>query len=231
MEMALDYGKKSEILAIKLYGDKSSELSEVYSDFSKIYLNMEDYDTAYNYIKKALNITNDLYGENSEDSAIIYKDLADMYKKQKQYDSAKDYLEKAVEIFENKNNQYWLAYVYSDLGSISSDIKEYENALNYYNKSLEVYDKWGEIDFDLAKIHYWRAESLYNLKKYELSKQELLLSHQICKSLPIQSELTAALITYIKDDLKVIYDYNFEGDKSDGFEAWYKELISTQAVQ
>ncbi|MDW2798277.1 tetratricopeptide repeat protein [Clostridium boliviensis] len=97
LETALDYGKKAEIIAIKLYGNKSSELSEVYSDFSNIYLNMEDYETSDNYLKKALNITNDLYGENSEDSAIIYKDLADLYKKQKQFDSAESYLEKAAE--------------------------------------------------------------------------------------------------------------------------------------
>lgn len=95
LETALDYGKKAEIIAIKLYGNKSSELSEVYSDFSNIYLNMEDYETSDNYLKKALNITNDLYGENSEDSAIIYKDLADLHRKQKQYDSAESYLERA----------------------------------------------------------------------------------------------------------------------------------------
>ncbi len=154
METALDYGRKAEKLAIKLYGTKSNELSEVYSDFGNVYCGMGEFDTAEEYIQKALKITNDLYGEDSEDSAVIYKELADMYEKQEQYDKAEDYLKKAAEIFKNKNNEYWLAYVYGELGKIYSDKEEYENALDYYNKSLEVYDRWGKVDFDLAKYHY-----------------------------------------------------------------------------
>ncbi len=59
----------------------------------------------------------------------------------------------------------------------------------------------------------------------------MLLAHQICESIPVQSELSQALITYIKEDLKIFYDYNYEGDKSTGFEAWYEELISSQPEQ
>lgn len=56
----------------------------------------------------------------------------------------------------------------------------------------------------------------------------MIITYQICESLPIKSEFTKAIMKNVKDNLKVYYDYNFKGNKSMGFEAWYKEVITSK---
>lgn len=231
LELALEYGKKAEKTALDLYGDKSSEMGEVYSNIGKVYCNMGEFDQANKYLQKAIIIMDQLYGQDNENSAVIYEKMAEIYRKQGEYYEAEGYLNKAEEILKKYKNYYWLAVVYSDFGNIYWENEKYENALDYYNKCLEVYEIWGKVDFDLAKYHYWKAGALYNIKSYESSKQEMLLAHKICEDLPVKSELTRTLNLSIKDGLKIYYDYNYDGDKSTGFEIWYEDLISSKMVQ
>lgn len=231
LEVALEYGRKAEKLAIDLYGNQSAEIGEVYGDLGNVYIGMAEYDIAEDYMQKSLNIMKQLYGENNDEIGVIYKDLADMYESQEQYLESIEYLEKAEEIFKINNNVYWLTVVYGKLGNINYDKKDYSTALAFYNKSLDLCNRGGKIDYDLAKYHYGKAGALYNLKDYEEGKKELVIAHSICEKLPIKSEFTELLINRVKEDLEIYYEHNYKGDKSMGFEAWYKELISTQAVQ
>lgn len=230
-ELALDYGRKAEKSALNYYGAQSSELSEVYSNAGKIYNANNDYKNAEMYFNKALNIISDLYGDNHEKSAVVYDDLADMYQKQGKYEKAEEYLMKAEEIFKYNSNDYWLGVVYGDLGDLYCDKKDYESALTYYNQCLSIYKKLDNVDFDKAECQYNMAIAHFGLKDYEECKKDFLLAHQICESMSNKSELTEKLISKIKENLEIYYNYYYEGDRTTGFETWYKEFISTQAVQ
>lgn len=221
LKSAIEYGMKAEKAVSSLYGKKSPKAAEIYGGLGKAYLYLEVEDKAKDYMSRAIEI----YGADSEESAIIYNNLADLYEGQEIYDEAEKILFKALKIFEGQNNIEWMANTHKNLGDFYHRRKNYIEALNQYEQGLELYEKSGQKDFTIANCYNDRGSEYYYLKEYDNFINDMKTAYRICYNLP-KSELVDKLSGRVKENLKVYYDYNYEGDKSKGFDAWFTELIS-----
>jgi len=225
-DLALNYAEKAENLALSLYGEKSQQVAGCYSEQGRIYFDMGNSDKAYDYLIMAIKT----YKENSEESASVYMDLAKVYQQQELYDEEKECLEKAASIFESSNSLNGMVEVYNCLGNFYCENNDFETSILFFDKCLEILKKTGAENYTLAECHYNKGYTYYVAEDYEASKKEMMDAYQICKGLPMQSELTEAMESKIKGNMKIYYDYIYEGDKVTGFESWFEQLVSSEPL-
>lgn len=227
MEEASQYIEPAERLAIKLYGNASTDLGYIYGCTGDLYQRQGNSEKAVEYIEKALNIMKEAIGEHSAEYAEMCFKMAMCYEEQGEYDMQIDYIHKSVEILEKQNDPFKLREVYGELGGAYTRRKqEHETARAYLDKSIELSNKNGYIDVYLAKYHYWKASACYYLVDYDNFLSEIAKGYRICTGLPIESELVRTLKELIMDNLEIYYEYNYEGDKTSGFEAWADSVIN-----
>lgn len=223
LEIAIEYGKKAEKKGGPLYGNNSPEMAEIYGALGDAYFYLEKNDKAETYLKLAIKI----YGEESEDSAIIYGSLADLYENQGAYTEAEEILDKTLDIFIEQNNIEWIAIAHRNLGDFYHNRKDHDKALNHYELSLELYSKTGQKDFTLASCYYNRGTEYYYVKEFDKFISDMVTGYQMGTNLP-ESELVNLLFKKVQYNMKMYYDYNYEGNKSGGFDAWLLECLSNQ---
>lgn len=138
IDSALNYSKKSIVLAERLEYDKLTAL--VYNTLATVYEAKSELDSALYFHKKSLTIkinTNDSIG-----IANTYNNLGIIYDEKGKYlTSLKNYF-KALSIYEKQNAPYdRVSLVYVNIGIVYKKQKEFKKALSYYHKAIEIYKK------------------------------------------------------------------------------------------
>lgn len=211
IDSALNYAKKSIILAERLEYDKLTAL--VYNTLATVYEAKSELDSALYFHKKSLTIkinTNDSIG-----IANTYNNLGIIYDEKGKYlTSLKNYF-KALNIYENQNAPYdRVSLVYVNIGIVYKKQKEFNKALSYYHKAIEIYKKnkykVGEIitisnissiylelkDYDTA-IKYSK-EAAKGFKDLGYSRYITYMDHNIAIAKTGQSKFYEAIAIYKK---------------------------------
>jgi class 3 adenylate cyclase/tetratricopeptide (TPR) repeat protein len=157
-EKAIDYGKKSIALALKIKDFRG--LSEAYNFVGVVHRNLGDYGESNRYFFEALKIAEKYLIKTQQGYA--YNNIADALKLQKKYLEAIPFSDKALAIFQEINDKRGLAFVYIRLGEIYQSIKKYDEALGAFIKSKDIREELKEKSNLITS--YTRLGLLYKVK-------------------------------------------------------------------
>lgn len=128
--------QKAEQIYDNVLDESDYRMAGLYNNFSLLYQEMGDYESAVTYLKKALPIIIAI-PDSFIQQAVSYTNLGQVYTQMKQWKLAKKSLRKAEEIFGRINNEdEHFSGLANAFGYYYMQQEDYENAIKYYEMAL-----------------------------------------------------------------------------------------------
>ncbi|MDO4803674.1 MAG: tetratricopeptide repeat protein, partial [Lachnospiraceae bacterium] len=127
-------------IRLRLLGNRSCEIAEVYNRIGEVYEETGHYDEAKKYYEKALEIKELVLGTEHPSTAETYNGLAGVYKAKGDYGKALEYYGKALAISESVlgTEHPSTATTYNNMALVYKAQGDYEKALEYSGKALAI---------------------------------------------------------------------------------------------
>ena len=134
---------KARELIIQLKGEENVELSSIYNDLGKIFINRGDYSRAMDYYQKALQIRERVLDENNPVIATSFYNIGKLYRVMGDYSRAMMYYQKALAIRERVFGAQSPATAASlnNIGGLYRVMGDYSRAMESYRKALEIWER------------------------------------------------------------------------------------------
>lgn len=184
-EEALEFYKKSAVIAEKIYGENHLSTATSYGNIASICNTLDLQEEATRYLAKAIKIKKNLFGEDHLEMTFLYMELAQKKGNCGEFDQALDYCNKALKIRQRDlGNLHPLTLsTYSTIADIYAITGHYTEALDYLYQVQDINHKvYGEEndmtaatyieigDTLMAMNHYKEAEKNYS-KALEIFKK------------------------------------------------------------
>lgn len=131
-ETALEYGNKTEKLALEIKDKRSAAV--VYNHISRIHLLLGFLDRSLEYALKALKLSEKV--EDKQNIAEAYKNIGNVYDELKNSKLALTHYLKSLNILENLSDKKGIARMLNNIGNIYNSSHQYKKAKEYYRESL-----------------------------------------------------------------------------------------------
>lgn len=172
MEMSYNYRKKKEYVLCREYGEAAAEifrldenytnLAGVYILLGKTYMDLDDYETAFNYANEVLRITegtNDL-----RNRSLAFNDLAWNYFKKGDFQSALEYNYKALEVRKEADIYVLQASSFLNIADLHINWGKYDEALESYQNAWEVITTLDSFPMKgIKRLYYQKLSDYYIL--------------------------------------------------------------------
>jgi signal transduction histidine kinase/Tfp pilus assembly protein PilF len=176
-ESALEYGQKSEKLALEIGDKRATAIAS--NHISRIYGQLGSLDGALKSALRALKLFEEL--GDKPNVANSFKNIGNVYREMKNSKLAMTYYLKALQISEDIRDKKGIARALNNIGNIYDKSGQYNKALEYYRKSQDIIMdlKWkkgtivslGNIANIYSKTGDLHRAQEYNLKALNISKE------------------------------------------------------------
>ncbi|MDW3194941.1 MAG: sensor histidine kinase [Cytophagales bacterium] len=156
-DVAITYLNKARDIWVKK-GNRQKE-AFVYTDLSRIYIQLEEYSTAELLNKKSIQLKDSLQVPLL--SATNYNNLALIKAKNGDFDSAKIFYHKSITLKLLGGSKKGLSLSYYNLGTLFKDEENLDSAIHYFQKSLEAKPESPGLKMEL----YWNLSNMFYLKR------------------------------------------------------------------
>jgi two-component system, NarL family, sensor kinase len=153
--------------ALKYFGNKKSSYTEsLYSEVSRIYRSINNYDKALEYEKRVLDICRN--DSDKEKIADEYVSLANIYLEKKEIKTSKLYLD-SFKLYLNVIEPYFLASYYNAMANLFYESNQYDSAFHYYKLTLPYDEENGHI-FQIKNMLYNLSNTALKLGRLQEAK-------------------------------------------------------------
>lgn len=167
------------------YGDKSNELTDLYSAICQSYYSSSDYKNAIEYCLKTLEISEQVLGKNDIKTANAYHSLGNLYEIIGDYQNAFNNYEAAINAYEATfgREHFTVAEAYSTLGNFFYQINDFNQALICYNESLDIrITLFGADNPDLSRDYSNVGATYFYLGDYDKAIELYNISVDLAKN-------------------------------------------------
>lgn len=135
---ALVHGQRAKDISFRLYGENHMETATSADNLGRIFLKLNETDSAYFYFFKGMNIRHTLYPEKDNVHVMIStNNLLSLFVELQQPDSVRKYLKAAIKVGESPKVQArQRAVTYWQAGEFFEQIAKQDSARLYYQKAL-----------------------------------------------------------------------------------------------
>ncbi|MCF0106792.1 MAG: DUF4037 domain-containing protein [Holdemanella sp.] len=137
--------------ALSILKDNDYEKASLYNNLSLLYMEMQEYEKAYDSLHKAMDIL--IQYEYPIEVATTHVNMGNLCYYQGYYVKGIHHMEQAISIFENQssiNSHYSSAL--SGMAEGYFHLKEYEKSLDYYDKALKEIERVYGINIEYKKV-------------------------------------------------------------------------------
>lgn len=172
MDKAIQYGKESLFLCIKLNGDDHLETANIFRNLGSAYDDKGEYDKAIEFCSLSLDITKNKLGESHSKTATIFNELGIIYKNKGAFDKAVDLCSTSLKIRKNvlEKTHPDIASSYNNLGVIYKNKGEYQKSIDCHLSALEIQkENTDGAHPDIAVSYLNLASSYFHQDQYDES--------------------------------------------------------------
>lgn len=203
LEKAVSLSQKTLKNSISQFGMEAIVVAEAFANTGKIYLRLNDLDSAQIYIEDALKIYDFKLKDKNKKKRRILNLLAEVYSDQKNYEKAKDIIRRSIGKKKSDYQDIVMTDSYYLRSRIDLELKEYDAAWNHALKaSFRYKDVYGK-----NSIQYLRAQAIVAsimIKKGEMIRAEKLLN-DILKQMGSATGRKKSDILFVLDGLIEAY--------------------------
>ena len=160
--------------------ENQSLLLSIYSQISKLYFDLANYETALNYLNQSLEIAQTIGDRSGEGTAL--NNLATTAYAKGDYETALSYLQQSLKIQQTIGDVSGEGTTLNNISQIYDAKGDYEMALNYLNQSLKIRQIIGDISGMATTLHNMGGIA-FGKKDWELAIPYFLQSYQILQKI------------------------------------------------